>query len=154
MKKIFNLVAMAVILILGVANFPVAAADYPTKPITIIVTVSPGGSNDIQCRAFASVAEKLLGQPVVVANKPGASGMIGLLAGAQAPADGYTLTGGSTPSARGHLCQPPADTFPDSISNHSIDMPDWNLFRKPEHSRIGYPSGFWSPGLHLAKITV
>ena len=87
---------MAVILILGVANFPVAAADYPTKPITIIVTVSPGGSNDIQCRAFASVAEKLLGQPVVVANKPGASGMIGLLAGAQAPADGYTLTGGST----------------------------------------------------------
>jgi len=96
MKKIFNLVAMAVILILGVANFPVAAADYPTKPITIIVTVSPGGSNDIQCRAFASLADKLLGQPVVVTNKPGASGMIGLLAGAQAAPDGYTLTGGST----------------------------------------------------------
>ncbi|MBI5966580.1 MAG: tripartite tricarboxylate transporter substrate binding protein [Deltaproteobacteria bacterium] len=96
MKKFFFLGAMAVIFILGLANFPLAAADYPTKPITIIVTVSPGGSNDIQCRAFASVADKLLGQPIVVTNKPGASGMIGLLAGAQAAADGYTLTGGST----------------------------------------------------------
>ncbi len=96
MKKIFHLGAMVVIFVLGVAHFPLGAAEYPTKPISIVVTVSPGGSNDIQCRAFASVADKLLGQPVVVANKPGASGMIGLLAGAQAAPDGYTLTGGST----------------------------------------------------------
>jgi tripartite-type tricarboxylate transporter receptor subunit TctC len=96
MKKIFLRRAMLVIFVLMVAHLPLSAAEYPTKPISIVVTVSPGGSNDIQCRAFASVADKLLGQPLVVANKPGASGMIGLMAGAQAAPDGYTLTGGST----------------------------------------------------------
>ena len=96
MKKIFLLAVMVVIFVLGMARFPLGAAEYPTKPVSIVVTVSPGGSNDIQCRAFASVADKVLGQSVVVVNKPGASGMLGLLAGAQAAPDGYTLTGGST----------------------------------------------------------
>jgi tripartite-type tricarboxylate transporter receptor subunit TctC len=70
----------------------VEAADYPTKPITLINPFSPGGSHDMLGRAFASVAEKYLGQPVIVVNKPGASGQIGGLAGAQAGPDGYTLT--------------------------------------------------------------
>ncbi len=68
------------------------AADFPTKPITAIVTVAPGGSNDLQTRAFASVAEKILKQPIVVVNKAAASGMVGLMSGAQAAPDGYTLT--------------------------------------------------------------
>ena len=68
------------------------AGEYPSKPITVIVTVSPGGSNDIQTRAFASLAEKILKQPFVVLNKPQASGMLGLMQGAQAAPDGYTLT--------------------------------------------------------------
>jgi len=92
MKKIFNIVAMALIFTLCMTNFPVVAADFPTKPITIIVTVAPGGSNDIQSRAFAAVAEKILKQPVVVVNKTGASGMLGLIDGAGAAPDGYTLT--------------------------------------------------------------
>lgn len=71
------------------------AADYPTKPITLINPMPPGGSLDIQARAFASVADKYLGQPVVVVNKTGATGMVGGVAGAQAPPDGYTLTVGS-----------------------------------------------------------
>jgi tripartite-type tricarboxylate transporter receptor subunit TctC len=90
MKKKFGLVAM--VLMLCMAHFPAVAADFPTKPITIIVTVSPGGSNDIQSRAFASLAEKILKQPVVVVNKTGASGTLGLIAGAEAAPDGYTLT--------------------------------------------------------------
>jgi len=68
------------------------AADYPTKPITLINPMAPGGSHDVLGRAFASVAGKYLGQPMVVVNKPGATGMIGTLAGAQAAPDGYTLT--------------------------------------------------------------
>ncbi len=92
MKKILNVVAMVLISVLCVAILPVAAADFPTKPITIIVTVAPGGSNDIQSRAFAAVAEKILKQPVVVINKTGASGTLGLIAGAEAAPDGYTLT--------------------------------------------------------------
>ena len=72
------------------------AAEYPSKPVTIIVPMAPGGARDLQCRAFAAFAEKTLGKPFVVVNKPGASGMIGMLAGAQAAPDGHTLTGSST----------------------------------------------------------
>ena len=57
------------------------AADYPTKPITLINPQAPGGTLDIQARAFASVADKMLGQPVVVVNKTGATGMVGGLQG-------------------------------------------------------------------------
>ena len=71
------------------------AAEYPTRPITLINPMPPGGTLDLQSRAFASVAEKVIGQPVVVVNKAGATGMIGGLAGAQAAPDGYTLTVGS-----------------------------------------------------------
>ena len=71
------------------------AADYPTKSITLINPMPPGGALDIQARAFASVADKILGQPVIVVNKPGATGMLGGTAGAQAAPDGYTLTVGS-----------------------------------------------------------
>ena len=83
---------MAAILILLMAGASAVAADYPTKPITLINPMAPGGSHDVLGRAFASVAEKYLGQPVVVVNKPGATGMLGTLAGAQAAPDGYTLT--------------------------------------------------------------
>lgn len=79
---------------LVVANISFAA-DYPTKAITLINPQAPGGTLDIQARAFASVADKMLGQPVVVVNKTGATGMVGGLAGAQAAPDGYTLTVGS-----------------------------------------------------------
>jgi tripartite-type tricarboxylate transporter receptor subunit TctC len=58
----------------------------------VINPVAPGGVNDIIGRAFASVAEKYLGQPMFIVNKPGASGVIGTLEGAQAAPDGYTLT--------------------------------------------------------------
>lgn len=92
MRKVFSLAVVALVSILWIANAAMGAADFPTKPITIIVTVAPGGSNDIQSRAFASVAEKILKQPVVVVNKSGASGMLGLMQGAQAAPDGYTLT--------------------------------------------------------------
>jgi tripartite-type tricarboxylate transporter receptor subunit TctC len=71
------------------------AADYPTKPITLINPMPPGGSLDVQARAFASVADKVLGQPIVVVNKPGATGMVGGVSVAQAAPDGYTLLVGS-----------------------------------------------------------
>ena len=85
-------ILLAAVLVAGGVSF---AADYPTKAITLINPQAPGGTLDIQSRAFASVAEKILGQPVVVVNKTGATGMVGALAGAQAAPDGYTLTVGS-----------------------------------------------------------
>ena len=89
MKKYF--IGIVIPLFLISYLIPIQAAEYPTKPITIIITVAPGGSNDIQSRAFASLAQKILKQPLVVLNKPAASGMLALTQAAQAPPDGYTL---------------------------------------------------------------
>jgi tripartite-type tricarboxylate transporter receptor subunit TctC len=92
MNSVVRWTALTFLVFLAIAGGPAGAADFPTKPINAIVTVSPGGSNDIQTRAFASVADKILKQPIVVLNKPQASGMLGLMQGATAPPDGYTIT--------------------------------------------------------------
>jgi tripartite-type tricarboxylate transporter receptor subunit TctC len=67
------------------------AASYPTKPIKVIVPQSPGGGTDVSCRVISEAAEKLLGQPIVVENKPGAGGRIGAAQVAKSAPDGYTL---------------------------------------------------------------
>jgi len=68
-----------------------AQSAYPTKPIRMIVPYTPGGSIDTVGRLVADELQKILGQGIVVENKPGASGMIGANEAARAPADGYTL---------------------------------------------------------------
>jgi len=65
--------------------------DYPSRPVTLLVTAPPGGSTDLGARAFASVAEKYLGQRMVVINKSGAGGMEAAVSTASAKPDGYTL---------------------------------------------------------------
>ena len=95
MKKSLKCLAICAFFILSIINVSMGA-DFPNKPITLINPMAPGGTLDLQARAFASVAEKFLGQPMVVINKTGAAGMIGGLAGAQATPDGYTLTVGSS----------------------------------------------------------
>jgi tripartite-type tricarboxylate transporter receptor subunit TctC len=66
-------------------------ADYPNKPIRVVVTFPPGGSTDVVVRMLVPRLNEKLGQQVVVDNRPGAGGNIGLTAVARAPADGYTL---------------------------------------------------------------
>jgi tripartite-type tricarboxylate transporter receptor subunit TctC len=87
---------LAVLTVLGLFTFAVPdslpAADYPTRPISLIIPRPPGGSSDVLGRAFASVAKEYLEQPIVALNKTGASGMVGGQTGAQAAPDGYTLT--------------------------------------------------------------
>jgi tripartite-type tricarboxylate transporter receptor subunit TctC len=67
------------------------AADYPTRPIKIIVPYTPGGAVDILTRAISEKLSAALGQPVVQENKPGAGASIGADLVAKAPPDGYTL---------------------------------------------------------------
>ena len=84
------------LLALGVLIAPLLAiaqsdANYPTRPITMVVTYPPGGGADAMARLIAPKMSEALGQPIVVENKAGASGQIGAAAVAKAPADGYTL---------------------------------------------------------------
>ena len=67
------------------------AADFPAKPIRIVVPNAPGGAADITARAVGEHMARTLGQPVVVDNKPGAGGVVAGQAVAGAPADGHTL---------------------------------------------------------------
>jgi tripartite-type tricarboxylate transporter receptor subunit TctC len=74
----------------------VAQADYPSKPIRLIIGFPPGGSTDIVGRIVAQKLSERLGQQVVVENRGGAGGTIGADAAAKAAPDGYTLTVGTT----------------------------------------------------------
>jgi tripartite-type tricarboxylate transporter receptor subunit TctC len=72
---------------------PLARADdpFPSRPVTLVVPLTPGTTIDILARLYADRLSQLLGQPVVVLNKPGAGGVIGASAVASAKPDGYTL---------------------------------------------------------------
>lgn len=76
----------------------VAADDFPSKPIRLIVSFPPGGAADFLGRLYAEKLGEELGQTVVVENRPGASGSIGARMGAAADPDGYTLVLGSVSS--------------------------------------------------------
>ena len=67
------------------------AQDYPSRPITMIVPFPPGGVADQSGRPVAAAMEKILKQPVVVQNRPGAGGAVGMAAAANARPDGYTI---------------------------------------------------------------
>ena len=74
------------------------AQSFPEHPIKLISPWPPGGSNDTFSRLIASRLNKALGQPVVVENRPGATGTLGVGQVARAPADGYTIVMGSSPT--------------------------------------------------------
>jgi tripartite-type tricarboxylate transporter receptor subunit TctC len=82
------LIAAALLLTAGLAA---AQASYPTKPITMVVPFPPGGLADIVARPVAEAMSRDVGQPVVVENKAGAGGGVGMAYAAKAPPDGYTV---------------------------------------------------------------
>ena len=74
---------------------PLAAADYPSRPVTLVVAFTPGGPSDVLARIVGKKMEQLLGQPFVIENRPGAGGNIAAEGVAHAAPDGYTLLMGN-----------------------------------------------------------
>lgn len=97
MQSIFKRTLVAAALALTVLASH--AQQWPSRPITIVVPFPPGGFNDTLARTLAAELPKVLGQPVVVDNKPGGNSVIGTEFVAKAAPDGYTLFIGATPMA-------------------------------------------------------
>ena len=89
----FLAVSTAIVTAALISN-PLTAQEFPTRPVTIIVAQPPGGGTDIISRIVGEQLSKQLGQPVIVANRPGAGTVVGTVAAANAPPDGYTMLAG------------------------------------------------------------
>ena len=86
------------------------AAPYPSRPVTCIVPFSPGGTTDLAVRLICKEAEKFLGRPVIVVNKAGGGGSVGVSAVATAKPDGYTI--GQSPGGAPFFIMPFLEKLP------------------------------------------
>ncbi|HEX7891767.1 MAG TPA: tripartite tricarboxylate transporter substrate binding protein [Ramlibacter sp.] len=160
--------AAALVAVLAFASGAAQADSFPTKPVRIVVGFSPGGSNDIVARMIAPKLGELLGQQVVVENKPGAGGAIAISSVLAAPADGHTLsmctTG--TSSIQPHLGAMPFNSETDLVPVTQIanapyvlmvhsSLPAKNVkefvaYAKQNPGKINFASSGNATGGHLA----
>jgi len=119
MRSVRRLLSPFVVLITALCPATVfaqgPAQGYPNKPIRLIVPVAPGGGTDFTARLIGQKLNEAWGQPVIVGNRPGAAGNIGVELAAKAPADGYTLVMPITsfPINPGLYAKLPFDTIKD-----------------------------------------
>jgi tripartite-type tricarboxylate transporter receptor subunit TctC len=90
-SKVLSIAVTIIFAATLIASAPVLAQAYPSKPVKIIVPFAPGGGSDFIARFIAQRLGTALGQPVIIDNKPGAGGTIGIDAGLASPPDGYTI---------------------------------------------------------------
>lgn len=146
-----------------------AQATWPAKPVRVIVNFPPGSSPDVLARAISQPLQLALGQPVLVENRAGASGMIGAEAVAKSPPDGHTLlmTAGSTITTNPFIYPSiPYDTdrdltpvaaaarivlFLEVRANLPVkDARDFLAYLKARPGKLSYASAGNATGLHLA----
>jgi tripartite-type tricarboxylate transporter receptor subunit TctC len=154
---------------LAALALPAQAADYPNRPVTLVVAFPPGGPSDVLARIVGKKMEQLLGQPFVVENKPGAGGNIAAEYVAHASADGYTLLVGNNSilatneSLYKHLAfNPQKDFTPITLIGTQAnilvvnpDVPAHSLKElialcKSEPGRINFASSGYGAAAHLA----
>jgi tripartite-type tricarboxylate transporter receptor subunit TctC len=85
------LAVLTSVALIGMIGPAIGQSAFPTKPIKLIVPFAPGGTTDILARLIGQKLTEMGGQPVIVENRPGAGGVVGMSAMVRAPADGYTL---------------------------------------------------------------
>src|SRR3954468_15394262 len=112
---------LAALLLTWWALIPAAAQDtYPSKPITLIVPFGAGGALDLIARVLADGLRGELGQPVIVDNKPGASGLLAMRLAAGAAPDGYTII---LSSESNHVLLPLLDkNFPMDVGKEFVPV--------------------------------
>jgi tripartite-type tricarboxylate transporter receptor subunit TctC len=122
---------------LGVSSASAASLNgYPSKPIRMLVGLPPGGSADLVARLIATKLQATLGQPIVVDNKPGASGNIGVDIAMHAPADGYTIVFmTSAVTITPWLQKPPFDITKDLVP---VTMPNLSPYVLTVNSASAY----------------
>jgi tripartite-type tricarboxylate transporter receptor subunit TctC len=91
MRKLVPAIGLIAALLVGAAPAVAQSPDFPSRPIRVVVTFPPGGSTDAVIRLIVPLLNEKLGQQVIVDNRPGAGGNLGLGIVAKAPGDGYTL---------------------------------------------------------------
>src|SRR5579864_1170094 len=89
-------IGIAALLLAGLATVQAAAQTYPVRPIRMLVGFAPGGPADVMARLIGQRLYALLGQPIVVENRPGAGGTLAARLIAESEPDGYTLLLGNT----------------------------------------------------------
>jgi tripartite-type tricarboxylate transporter receptor subunit TctC len=110
-----GLMAAAVVSVGSHAQSGAAASAYPVKAIRLVVPVPPGGTPDIQARMLGEKLTQRLGQPVVIDNRGGGGGIVGMELVARAPADGYTIVSATVGAwaVTPHFSKLPYDTLKD-----------------------------------------
>ena len=81
---------------LSAATGPARAAEWPTRPVTVVVPYAPGGNTDMMARLSSQYLASKLGQPFVIENRAGGGGAVGAIGVARAQPDGYTLLFGAS----------------------------------------------------------
>jgi tripartite-type tricarboxylate transporter receptor subunit TctC len=168
-----SLLTGAGLVVAGAVHFPRVAwaqlGGWPSKPVRMIVNFPPGSSPDVLARAVSLPLQQALGQPVLVENRVGASGMIGADVVAKAPADGHTLlmTAGSTITTNPFIYPKiPFDTAKDLVPVAAAarivlflvvkpglpvkNMQEFLAYLKAHPGKLSYGSAGNGTGLHLA----
>ena len=117
MRTVAKLIVASCVAFTCCASVAQTPKDYPTRPIRVILTIAPGGGSDITARAIAQKLTEAWGQQIIIDNRPGGNGIVGMAIGANATPDGYTLVHGTigpvavTPSFYAKLPYDPVKDF-------------------------------------------
>jgi tripartite-type tricarboxylate transporter receptor subunit TctC len=145
------------------------AADYPVRPVTLVVAFTPGGPSDVLSRIVGKKLEQLLGQPFVIENRPGAGGNVAAEQVARAPADGHTLLMGNNSILATNAAlykkinfDPEADFAPISLIGSQANilvvnpqlpvrtMAELIAYAKANPGKVNYGSSGYGAAAHLA----
>lgn len=150
--QLFALAVTTILPALAIAAEP----DYPSRPVRMVVPYPPGGGSDITGRAIGAKLNEYLGQTFVIDNRPGATGLIGTLIAARAPADGYTILLADAPHTINSLvyAKPQYDAIKDFTPLNLIATSPQALLANPKFSVSTFKELLAMPRAQTEKIAM